>query len=587
MSKGGMSTAGMSTGSMGTLGRLLRFYRPYAVWLAGGIALNVLVILSNVALLALSGWFITAMALSGLGAMPIEYFTPAAAIRGLALLRTGGRYCERLVTHEATFRLLASLRAWFYASLEPLAPARLQLHRGGDLMSRIRSDIDSLDNLYLRVVAPTIAAFVSTLLLVGFLALFSESAALVLAGCLVGAGVALPLAARGLGRGPGRRVVAIRAELRSAVSDTVRGLGELVVDAAIGRRQAEIDTLGRALVREQRRQAWLTILGTALSGLVAALALWGTLLVTIPAVRDGRLSGPELAMAAFLVLASFEAVAPLPAAFQALGETLAAAARIFTLVDAEPAVAEPVHEAAAPRRHDLRVRGLRMRYEPGAPWALDGVDLDVPEGGRLGIVGPSGSGKSSLLAVLLRFWDHQEGEVAIGGVPIAALSGETVRRLCSVVGQQTHLFNTSIRENLLLARPGADDAVLLRALRLAHLGDDVAALPDGLATVVGENGARFSGGQARRLAIARAFLKDVPILLLDEPTEGLDAASEKAVLDGLATLMRGRTTILITHRPQALAGMDQVIRLDRGRVGAREDLCPVLAADIPADLTLS
>ncbi len=559
---------------MSTLFRLLRFYRPYLGWLAGGIALNVLVILSNVGLLALSGWFITAMALSGLGPVPIEYFAPAAAIRGLALLRTGGRYCERLVTHEATFRLLASLRAWFYASLEPLAPARLQHHRGGDLMSRIRSDIDSLDTLYLRVVAPTIAACASTLLLTGFLALFSGPAALVLAGGLVGAGVALPLAARGLGRGPGRRVVAIRAELRSAVSDTVRGLGELVVDAAIGRRQAEIDLLGRALVREQRRQAWLTIVGTALSGLVAALALWGTLLVAIPALRDGRLSGPELAMAAFLVLASFEAVAPLPAAFQALGETLAAAARIFALVDAEPAVAEPAREAMPPQGHDLRMRALRMRHEPDAPWALDGIDLDVPQGGRLGIVGPSGSGKSSLLAVLLRFWEYQEGEVSIGGVPVSSLRGETVRGLCSVVAQQAHLFNTSIRENLLLARPGAADAELLRALRLAHLEDDVAALPDGLSTVVGENGARLSGGQARRLAIARAFLKDAPILLLDEPTEGLDAASERAVLDGLATLMRGRTTLLITHRPQALAGMDRVIRLDRGRVRTREDRHP-------------
>ena len=556
---------------MSALTRLLRFYRPYLGWLAGGIALNVLVILSNVGLLALSGWFITAMALSGLGPVPIEYFAPAAAIRGLALLRTGGRYCERLVTHEATFRLLASLRAWFYASLEPLAPARLQLHRGGDLMSRIRSDIDSLDTLYLRVVAPTIAALVSTLLLVGFLALFSGAAALVLVACLASAGLALPLAARSLGRGPGRRVVAIRAELRSAVSDAVRGLGELIVDSAIERREAEIAALGRSLVREQRRQARLTIVGTALSGLVAALALWGALLVGIPAVRDGRLSGPDLAMVAFFVLASFEAVAPLPAAFQALGETLAAAARIFALVDAEPAVAEPAYEAPAPCRFDLRVQGLRMRYDPGSPWALDGIDLTVPQGGRLGIVGPSGSGKSSLLGVLLRFWEHQEGQVAIGDVSVASLRGETVRGLCSVVAQQTHLFNTSIRENLLLARPGATDADLLRALRCAHLEADIAVLPDGLATVVGENGARFSGGQARRLAIARAFLKDAPILLLDEPTEGLDAASEEAVLDGLARLMRGRTTLLITHRPQALAGMDEIVTLDRGRIRSHRD----------------
>ena len=571
---------------MSTLLRLLRFYgrqgggghggislggRGQAWWLAGGIALNVVVILSNVALLALSGWFITAMALAGLGVAPIEYFAPAAAIRGLALLRTGGRYGERLVTHEATFRLLAALRSWFFAALEPLAPARLQHHRGGDLLSRIRSDIDSLDNLYLRVVAPTAAAVISGLLLVGFLALFSGAAALLLAACLIGAGAILPLLARRLGREPGGRVVAIRAELRSAMSDTVHGLGELMVDGAIERREAEIAALGRSLATEQRRQALLGIVATALSGLVAALALWGALALAIPLVGRGALSGPELAMIAFLVMAGFEAVAPLPAAFQALGETLAAARRIFELVDAEPEVAEPLHEAPAPHRFDIRIRGLRMRYPDSEHWALDGVDLDLPQGSRLGIVGASGSGKTSLLHVLLRFWDHQAGEVTIGGVRLSSLGGETVRALCSVVAQQTHLFNTSIRENLLLARPGASDAELHEALCQANLGAEIEALPDGLSTVVGENGARFSGGQARRLAIARALLKDAPILLLDEPTEGLDPVSERAVLDGLRTLMQGRTTLLITHRPQALDDMDAVLRLDRGRVWSRED----------------
>ena len=564
---------------MRTTLRLLSLYRGYAGWLAGGIALNVVVILANVGLLALSGWFITAMALYGLSDVPIEYFAPAAAIRGLAVLRTGGRYVERLVTHEATFRLLAALRAWFYASLEPLAPARLQHHRGGDLLSRIRSDIDSLDNLYLRVVAPTASAMVSALLLTAFLALFSTSAAMILAVCLVGAGLVLPLATQRLGQGAGRRVVAIRAELRSVISDTVRGLGELLVDGGISGKEAQIAASTRALVSEQRRQARLGIVSTALSGLVAALALCGALVVAIPLVREGRLSGPELTMTAFFMMASFEAVAPLPAAFQALGETLAAARRIFILIDAKPEVAEPLQEAAMPHRLDIRIRGLRMRYAADGPWALDGIDLDLPRGRRLGIVGVSGSGKTSLFNVLLRFWDHAAGDVTIDGISVRALRGETVRAMCSVVAQQTHLFNTSIRENLLLARPDATDTELLDILRKAHLEDDIAALPDGLATLVGENGARFSGGQARRFAIARALLKDAPILLLDEPTEGLDAASERAVLDGLRTLMHGRTTLLITHRSQALRDMEEVIVLDHGRIRSREDrYLPVTAA---------
>ncbi len=221
--------------------------------------------------------------------------------------------------------------------------------------------------------------------------------------------------------------------------------------------------------------------------------------------------------------------------------------------------------AGAPTRFDLRVDGLRMRYADDAPWALDGIDLVVPEGGSLGIVGPSGSGKTSLLNVLLRFCDFQEGDVAIGGVSLRDLGGESVRGSCTVVAQGTHLFNTSVRANLLLARPGAGEGELLDALREAALLDEILAMPGGLDTVVGETGTRLSGGQARRLAIARAFLKDAPILLLDEPTEGLDPASKHLVLSSLANLMQGRTTLLITHDRHVLQLVDAVIALSGGQ----------------------
>ncbi len=546
--------------------RLLRLFRPYAWWMAAGAGLSTAVVLANVGLLALSGWFIAAMALAGLGGPTLDYFAPAAAIRGLAIIRTGGRYLERLVTHEATFRLLAELRVWFYEHLEPLAPAGLQAYRGGDLLSRIRADIDSLDNLYLRVIAPTVAAAIAVALAIAFLALFSPPVALVDAGALLLAGVALPLLAQRLGREPGRRTVAIRADLRSAVSDTVRGLGELVVCQADARQGALVAGLAASLLREQRRQARVAATSAALSGLTAQLAMWGAVVVAMPAVAARTLPGPDLAMIALFMLAGFEAVGPLPLAFQTLGETLAAARRIFAVVDAEPAIREPEREAAAPRRFDLSVRALRMRYAPDAPWALDGLDLTVPQGGSLGIVGPTGSGKTSLLNVLLRFWDYEEGSIAIGGVPLRALRGDTVRGLCAVVAQQTHLFNTSVRANLLLARPSADETALLAALRDANVLDEVLALPEGLDTLVGETGTRLSGGQARRIAIARALLKDAPILILDEPTEDLDAASEHAVLQALAVLMRGRTTLLITHRPQALRHVDDVVTFTRGRV---------------------
>ncbi len=549
------------------LARLLRLFRPYAAWMLGGIGLGTVVVIANVGLLALSGWFIAAMALAGIGHVPIEFFAPAAGIRALAILRTGGRYTERLVTHEATLRLLARLRVWFYEHLEPLVPARLQHYRGGDLLSRIRSDIDSLDNLYLRVIAPTVAACLSTTLIVAFLAWLAPSVALVDGAGLVLAGVGLPLLARRLGRGPGWRAVALRSELRAATSDTVRGLGELLVCGAAGRQTALVSSLSASLVAEQRFQSGTAGVSTAASGLVAHLAIWGAVMLTIPLVAARLLPSPDLAMIPLAVLASFEAVAALPLAFQTLGETMAAARRIFEIVDAAPAVRDPAGEARVPERYDLRVKGLRMRYAEDAPWALDGIDLAVPQGGSLAIVGPSGSGKTSLANVLLRFWDYQEGRFEIGGVPLRSLSGETVRRSCSVVAQQTHLFNASVRDNLLLAHPGAGDARLRAALASAGLLDEILAMPDGLDTFVGETGARLSGGQARRLAIARAYLKDAPLLVLDEPTEGLDASTEDVVLNALGTLMRGRTTLLITHRREALRLADAVVAFDQGRPG--------------------
>ncbi len=555
--------------------RLLGLFRPYSNWILGGIGLSIIVMLSNIGLLAMSGWFITAMALSGLGNQMINYFTPAASIRGLAILRFTGRYIERLVTHEATFRLLSQLRVWFYEHLEPLAPARLQYYRGGDLLSRIRADIDTLDNFYLRVLAPTIAAAVSIALALGFMAFFSWQVALINLGGLVLAGIALPLLAQRLGRIPGAQAVAIRADLRSAATDAVRGMGELYIYQASARQAEKIRRLSENLIVPQRRQAHINGLSASLTSLATQFSVWLAVLVAIPLVLRHQLSGPDLAMIALFVLASFETVSALPVAFQTLGETLAAARRIFEIIDTPPAVTEPLEEAPPPEHFDIGISKLHMRYRDNEQWALEDVNLTIPEKQRLGIVGATGSGKTSLVNVLLRFWDYQEGEIHIGGHSLRDYRGETVRRWCAVVSQQTHLFNTSIRQNLLLANPDANEEDLLDALRKAHIFDEIMAMPAGLDTFVGETGARLSGGQARRIAIARAFLKNAPILLLDEPTEGLDPASEHAVLQALETLTRERTSILITHRPQALRYVDELVLISKGRIkdhGKTEDI---------------
>lgn len=546
--------------------RLLRLLGPSWRWQATGILLGVLVIISNVGLLALSGWFIAGMGLAGLGLLHIEYFVPAAAIRALAIIRALGRYLERLVTHEATFRLLSDLRVWFYTRLEPLAPARLQHHRAGDLLSRIRADIDSLDNAYLRVLAPSVTALTCVVLIVGFLAHFSAAAALADFVGLALVGLALPIAAFRAGRRPGQEAVALRGQLRAEIADTVRGFEELQVFGAMARQTARHQAAYAQLTALQRRETRVEAAAGGAALFLIQATMLAALVVAIPLTLAKTLAGPDIAMIALLVLASFDAVSGLPGAYRALGQTLAAARRIFEIVDAEPAVREPAREAAAPTAFDITFSQVSLRYDDEDRWALRDVSVHIPAGSTLGVQGPSGSGKTSLANLLLRFWECQEGEILIGGVPIRSLSGETMRRYCAVIAQQTHLFNTSIRENLRIARADATEAEMEQALAEAGILDELRAMPQGLDTMVGEMGTRLSGGQARRVAIARAFLKDAPILILDEPTEGLDAYAERIVAAALARLIRGRTTLLISHRRQALRGLDQIVTMTDGRM---------------------
>lgn len=545
---------------------LLALTRPYFGWMLAGVGLAALVILSNVALLAVSGWFITAMALSGLTGAVINYFTPAAAIRGLAISRTVGRYLERLVTHEATFKLLAGLRQWFFEHLEPLAPARLQYLQGGDLLSRIRADIDSLENAYLRIFSPTLAALLAGLLMGVFLLFWSPAIALANLTGLLLAGVALPLIALKLGLHSGNAIVEARADLRQRTSETLRGMAELTLYGNPSRRIQEIQTENTALITPQRQQNRIDATSGALTGLIGQLTWLSVVVLAIGLVQSGALNGPELVMLAFFAMASFEAVAALPVAFRAYGETLSAAKRILDLVDAKPAVTEPTHPQPAPSSVAIEFNNVSLRYPDAAQNALNGLSFNLPQGQKLALRGASGSGKTSITQILLKFWDFEGGTISLGGQNLRDLSGDTVRGLCAVVSQQVHLFNTSIAANLYLAKPNATKDELFEACRAAAILDEILALPDGFETLVGEAATHLSGGQTRRIAIARALLKNAPILILDEPTEGLDALTEQAVTTALEHLLIGRTAIIITHRPKLLTLADQILTLDRGCV---------------------
>ena len=552
------------------LSRLLRLMAPQRRWMLAGGAVALLALLANVGLLAVSGWFIAAMALAGASGAVFDYFTPAALIRGLAIARTGGRYVERLLTHEATFRILARLRVWLYLAIEPLAPARLDLLRSADLLSRMQADIDTLNQVYLRLLLPAGVAAVASLGMLAAVALFSPPLALLLGAWLALAGLAVPWWAWQRGREPAAAALLQRSLLRVEVADALAGALELRVYGAEARALRRVDRASAELLEHQRRLSDLAGLSGAAVGLCANLAVGSALVLLLPAVASGRMPPAQLPMLALFALGAFEAVAPLPLAFQMLGEMLAAARRVFELADTPAAVPEPEAPAELPRDATLEFRGLRMRYAEGSPWVLDGLDLELAAGARLALVGASGAGKSSLLQVLTRLREYQQGSLRIGGRELRELRGDEARGLFAVVGQDDYLFHGTVLDNLLLARPEATPAQVHAACRAAQLHEFIESLPEGYLSPLGEGGTLLSGGQARRLGIARALLKDAPVLLLDEPADALDANTERELYEALAEAMRGRSVLLISHRLGALAALvDEVAVLEGGRIAWR------------------
>jgi ATP-binding cassette subfamily C protein CydC len=553
---------------MSDLPRLLRLFRPYVAWLLLGVFLSFITVLANVALMALSGWFITAMAIAGVAGVSMNYFTPAALIRAAAIVRTGGRYAERLVTHEVTLRLLAELRVWFYRKLEPLAPAGLEAYRSGDLLSRIRADIDTLDNVYLRLLVPAAVALLATLVFTAILSWYLPMLALVEGLLLLLAGVGVPWLVNRLGNTAGRQKAELTAQLRAALVNDVQGMGELLMYDAAARHAAHIQALSQHLAQRQRTLSGLSGVSQGALGLCANLAMWATIVIAVPMVSERALAAPELAMLALFALASFEAVMPLPLAMQTLGESLAAARRIFSLADSRPAVAEPAEPLPMPETFVYRFESVNFRYRPDSADVLRDVSLQLAPGRKLALIGATGCGKSTLVSLLLGLRAASGGNLLLNEQPLGLYSGEAVRAHIAALSQHTHLFNTTIRDNLLLARPDADQQAIERACEVASIHKFIAALPDGYDTVTGETGVRLSGGQARRVAIARALLKNAPLLILDEPTEGLDPETARHLMANIIAHVEARrqSLLLISHRLQGLQRMDEILVMVGGRV---------------------
>ncbi|HUB92040.1 MAG TPA: thiol reductant ABC exporter subunit CydC [Dyella sp.] len=550
--------------------RLLDLLREERGWMTAGAAVATVSTLAGIALIAVAGHFITAMALAGASSVAINYYTPAALIRLLAIMRTLGRYLERLITHDATLRQLARLRTSLFARLAPLAPARLGVLRSAELFSRLRADVDALEHAYLSVAVPLVTAVVVSLsvLLVAFWYLPWLGACLCLL-LLIG-GLGLPWWTWRHGKAASAETVAYTEALRDIAADGVRGRAELVLYGAQSRHADRVRQL--TLQQQQARRKVDTLQAASGAGvmLCAQLALVSALACGLAALHAGVLAAPVLVMLALLAQAVFEAIVPLPEAWAQWGATLASARRVFALVDTPPAIIEPTQPSPSAERCDLVLRQVRLRYDESAPWALDGVDLDVPQGSRLAVIGPSGAGKSSVLGAVLRLYPYQEGHITFGGKPLECWQGDDVRARIAVVEQQPYLFDASLRENLRLGRPDATDDMLHEVIAQARLDVYVSKLPHGLDTWVGENGIRVSGGEARRIAIARALLMDAPVMVFDEPTEGLDALTASELYDSLAAAAKGRSLLVITHRLGKLATLvDEVAVMREGRIVER------------------
>ena len=548
----------------------LRLYRQHWGLLGIGLLLSLFTLWAGIGLLSLSGWFLSAAAIAGLsrlGRQSFNYLLPAGAVRFLSIIRTASRWADRVVTHDATFRLLTRLRILFWERLSPLPAASLQRFRQGDLLNRLVADIDAMDHVYLRLITPLVCALLTLVGLFAFLLLFDGKLAEILTLGLLVVGLGLPTLLYRLGRRPGRALAASRSSLRIRYVDYLENQAELLLFGAEPAHRARILECESDLVMAQRQMNRLSALGSSL--LIFSLGLLVLLMLWFSADGVGGLApDPLIALMVFITLAAFDAVTPLIAAFQHLATTLASARRLNEVMrDAVPLHYGSATGAQGRTAVALSLCDVGFGY-PDQGQVLSGLTLQLAPGEKMALIGPTGCGKSTLLGLITREWEPSSGELLLDGRPLASLDEATLRASMSVVSQRVHLFSASLADNLRLAKPDASDDELLKVLQQVGLQGLVADPEAGLAQWLGEGGRPLSGGEQRRLGLARALLHDAPLLLLDEATEGLDPATEQAMLDLIFAHAEGKSLLMITHRLGGLQRLDRIAMLEHGRIGA-------------------
>lgn len=543
----------------------LALYKRHFWLLTLGVVLAIVTLLASIGLITLSGWFLSASAVVGVsGLYSFNYMLPAAGVRGAAITRTAGRYFERLVSHDATFRVLQHLRVSTFSKLLPLSPAGLARFRQGDLLNRIVADVDTLDHLYLRVISPLVGALITIMVVTIGLSILDVTLALTLGGIMLLTLLLLPPLFYRAGKPTGEKLTTLRGEYRQQVTSWLQGQAELTIFGASERYRAQMENTELSWHDAQRRQSELTALSQAVMLLINAVAVLAMLWLAAGGVGGDTQPGALIALFVFCALAAFEALAPVTGAFQHLGQVIASAVRITQITEYPPEVRFSDSQTPPPAQVALTLNNVSFSYAQQPQKALDGISLQINAGEHIAILGRTGCGKSTLLQLLTRAWDPAVGEIAINGQPLASLSEPVLRASISVVPQRVHLFSATLRDNLLLAAPTATDETL--AAILTQVGLEKLLDESGLNSWLGEGGRQLSGGELRRLAVARALLHDAPLLLLDEPTEGLDATTESQILDLLERVTEGKTVLMVTHRLRGLSRFDRIIVMDNGQI---------------------
>ncbi|OBT32350.1 heme ABC transporter ATP-binding protein/permease CydC [Vibrio splendidus] len=552
----------------------LKLYKKHWFGLSLGMLLAFATLSASIGLLTLSGWFISASAVAGLtiARETFNYMLPGGGVRGLAMSRTAGRWGERVVSHNATFKLLTDLRIFFFKKLAPLIPGRISNLRDADLLNRLVADVDAMDHVYLRLVSPVTVGVFGIFFLTLFLMWFDSSLGLILGSILLIMLLVWPILFYKLGKRNGGELTQNKADLRVTTLDWIEGYSELTLFGAEERYRNAILETQQKLMANQFVNANLTGMASAalmlFNGLTLVLMLW----LAADGV-GGNAPDPFIALMAFATMASFELLMPIAGAFQHLGQTLSSARRLNEVILSEPEVQFAEEKLDINKPLDITFSNVTFNYPDSERSVLNAVDLTIPATHKVAIVGQTGSGKSTLIQLLTRYWDPKKGYISIAGIELTQWNESQLRESISVVSQRVDILNGTLRDNLLIARPEATDDHLANILK--DVGLEKLLENNALDSWLGDGGRQLSGGEKRRIGIARAILHDAPILLLDEPTEGLDKQTEHSIMTLFEKHFEGKTVIFITHRLIGLESMDSIVLIEQGEIvehGSHESL---------------